>query len=230
MSDFYNLVERLTRQHRVAVTTDNGVVFATEDGLLQQLREAVFGDSGKNGGTANKSKLPMNAPALDLLTLIDRQIAEVWSAVTGKAPGVDRSETLLVEWANAVRAETLVTISSPELVNESVIWARAEHTPQGLMERWEQQILDLFDPPRTAEILAACISCGEREVWKTKDGESVKQSALVFVRDRMTGDSTEARCLVCAASWSPDQFMYLAEAIRENEARHAHANEGMTPV
>lgn len=24
MTDFYNLVERLTRQHRVAVTTDNG--------------------------------------------------------------------------------------------------------------------------------------------------------------------------------------------------------------
>lgn len=221
MTDFYNLVERLTRQHRVAVTTDNGVVFATEDGLLQQLRESVS-NSGDSGATSsNKTKLPINAPAFDLLTLIDRQIAEVWATLTRRVPGIDRAETLLTEWAGAVRPETLVTVSSPEMANGQVIWTKAEHTPQALMERWERQITELFDPPRQAEILAACINCGEREVWRVKDGENIKQSALIFVRDRITGDSTEARCLVCASSWSPDQFRYLAEAINENEARHA---------
>lgn len=230
MSDFYNLVERLTRTHKVVVNTDNGIVFATEDGLLQQLRDAVFGDGGKNGGTSNKSKLPMNAPALDLLTLLDRQVAEVWAAVTGKVPNAARTETLLVEWAAASRPETLVVISTPEMSAGGVIWTKAEYTPQVLMERWERQILELFDPPRTAEILAACISCGVREMWRDKEGESAKTSALVFVRDRFTGDSTEARCLSCGVSWMPSQFKYLAEAISENEARHAHANEGMTPV
>lgn len=222
MTDFYNLVERLTRQHRVAVTTDNGVVFATEDGLLQQLRESVFGDAGKNGGTANKSKLPMNAPALDLLTLIDRQIAEVWAAVTGRVPGAGRSETLLVEWANAVRPDSLVTISAPETANETVIWTRAEYTPQGLLERWERQILELFDPPRTAPNPNACINCDQREVWRMKDGEQIKQTALILVIDRETERATELRCQACGTSWPSSQFEWLNAAILENEARHAH--------
>lgn len=234
MTDFYNLVERLTRQHRVAVTTDNGVVFATEDGLLQQLRESVFGDNGTNSHTSSKARLPMNAPAVDLLTLIDRQVAEVWAKVTGRVPGVERTEKLLTEWASAVKADSIVTVSSPEGIRdsegiESVIWTRAEYLPEALLERWVQSILDLFDPPRTAEILAACINCGEREVWRTKDGENTKQSAMVFVRDRMTGDSTEARCQVCGTSWTPDQFGFLAGAIAENEKRHA-AEKGMTMV
>lgn len=226
MTDFYNLVERLTRQHRVAVTTDNGVVFATEDGLLQQLRESVFGDNGTNSHTSSKARLPMNAPAVDLLTLIDRQVAEVWAATTKRAPGIDRTEKLLTEWAGVVNRDSIVTVSSPEGIKdadglEQVIWTRAEYLPEALLQRWAQSILDLFDPPRTAEILAACINCGEREVWRTKDGSPVKQSAMVFVRDRVSGDSTEARCQVCGTSWTPDQFGFLAGAIAENEKRHA---------
>lgn len=226
MSDFYNLVERLTREHRVAVTTDNGVVFATEDGLLQQLRDAVFGDGGKNGGTSNKAKLPMNAPALDLLTLLDRQVAEVWAATTGRVPGTERTETLLVQWAGTVRPEMLAVISSPETVGGKVIWTKAEFAPQALLEKWERQILDLFDPPRTAEIFGPCVSCGESEVWRTSDGEPVRKTAMVFVRDRITGDSTEARCQVCGVSWLPSQFLFLAEAM----GRHADSKLGMTPV
>lgn len=239
MTDFYNLVERLTRQHRVAVTTDNGVVFATEDGLLQQLRESVFGDNGTNSHTSSKARLPMNAPAADLLTLIDRQVAEVWGAVTKRVPGVERTEKLLTEWAAAVNRDSIVTVSSPEGIKawdvrygehgQTTIWTRAEYLPEALLQRWVQSILDLFDPPRTAEILAACINCGEREVWRTKDGENTKQSAMVFVRDRLTGDSTEARCQVCGTSWTPDQFGFLAGAIAENERRHTVA-ERTTPM
>lgn len=221
MSEFYNMVERLTREHRVVVNTDDGVKFAKADGLLKQLRDAIF-NSGDKGATAgNKAKLPINAPALDLLTLIDRQIAEVWGAVTGRIPNADRSEKLLTEWANAIQPEKLVTVSSPEMVNDVVIWTKAEHTPDALLSKWTRQIEELFDPPRTAPNPNACISCGEREVWRKRDGESVRQTALILIIDRETDKATSLRCQACGISWSADQFEWLNNAILENEERHA---------
>lgn len=227
MSDFYNLVERLTKPHRVAVTTDNGLVFAMEDGLLQQLRDAVFGDNGSNTHSSSKARLPMNAPALDLLTLIDRQVAEVWAAVTGKIPGAARTEQLLIEWASAANHDRFAVVSTPERNNAGVvIHTRAEYLPEALLEAWTKQITELFDPPRTAEIFGPCIACGESETWRMSDGERVRRTAMVFVRDRITGDSTEARCQVCGVSWMPSQFLYLAESM----GRQADTEVVVSPI
>ena len=214
----HDALERLTREHHVTVNTDDGPKFTTEDGLIQQLRDAMFGGNDRGAASANKTKLPLNAPALDLYQLIDRQAAEVWSAVTGQVPSVDRMESLIVEWAAAVNEGTLVVFSTPETITSAddrdrVIWTRNETTPVRLLNRWVTQITELFDPPRTAEIQAPCIVCGTRHVWRQKDGQNIRVSALVFVRDRETGDTTEARCQSCGESWWPYQFEYLARAI-----------------
>lgn len=229
-ADFYHLVQKLTREHDVTVTTDDGPRFVKTDGLLELLRQEILGGAQSGGAARNVMRLPLNAPAVDLYTLIDRQIAEVWGNAFNRIPNADRAEALLAEWAAFIGSETIVTYSTPETIKkpaETVIWVRNECTATNLLRRWVHAIEELFNPPSHAEILAACIQCGEREVWRPKDGELVPQTALVFVRDRETGDSIEARCQACGMTWPKTQFKYLAEAITANESlRHANVNTG----
>lgn len=228
MHEFNDLVGRLTREHPVTVPTDDGPKFIRVPGLLQQLRDELFGGSDTGTVVGNRAKLPLNAPALDLYELIDRQISEVWGAAFNRVPSTDRPEALLAQWAALVGEEGHVTYSTPETVMnplERVVWLRNECTALDLLRRWVRAIEELFNPPRTAEIKAACIQCGEREVWRSRDGQQVRQTALVFVRDRETGESTSARCQACGSAWLPYQFGYLAEKIAENERHADGANE-----
>lgn len=226
---FDTLVQKLTREHLVHVHTDEGSKFVTTDGLLTQLRAEVIGSSDSGAVSGNKMRLPFNAPAVDLYQLIDRQVAEVWAAAFNRVPNSDRTERLLAEWAAFVDADMIVTYSTPETIThpdstfgwprDEVLWNPHETKAIYLLARWVRSIEDLFDPPRVADIMAACILCGAREVHRPQDGAVVRQAALQFVRDRVSGDSTEARCLSCGASWLPSQFKYLAEKIAENEIR-----------
>lgn len=226
MAEFDDLVAKLSRTHAVSYSTDDGTKYTTNDGLLQQLRDEMFGSNDKGAAAGNKTKLPFNAPATDLYQLIDRQISEVWAAAFKRVPGIETTEALLTEWAAWAGEHRQVIYSSPETLHEQnergqdvdrVIWTKAEVSAINLLRRWVRAIEELFNPPRQAEIIAACILCGEREVWRPRDGQMVKQTALIFIRDRETGDSTEARCQACGATWVPSQFRYLAEKITENE-------------
>lgn len=234
MAEFDDLIEKLTRRHDVHYQTDDGTKTIELPGLLQQLRDEVFGGTERGASSGNKTKLPMNAPAADLYQLIDRQIAEVWAAAFNRIPNADRPEQLLAPWAALVGPERLVTYSTPETVTypdrtfgwdrDEVIWAPHDVRAIDLMSRWVREIEDLFNPPRTADIFAACINCGVREVHRRQDGRSVRQTALQFIRDRETGDSTSARCQACGVTWLPSQFMYLAESIAANESRDTRVN------
>lgn len=229
LSEFDDLIEKLTRVHDVHYQTDDGTKTVTMPGLLEQLRDEVFGSAERGAASGNKTKLPLNAPAADLYALIDRQIAEVWAAAFNQIPNADRPEHLLAPWAALVGEQKLVTYSVPETVSypdrafgwmrDEVIWAPLEVTAIDLLRRWVRSIEDMFNPPRTADIFAACINCGVREVHRSQDGRPVRQTALQFIRDRETGDSTSARCQACGVTWLPSQFYYLAEKIAENEKR-----------
>ena len=230
------LVERLTRQHELTVQTDDGTTAAQRDALLVQLRDAVFGGSDRGGAPANQSKMPMNAAALDLYTLIDRQIAEVWAAAFGRVPGSERPEVLVAEWSAKVDPFTIVRYSSPETIRvwsdrfrdkvEQVIWTLDETSPYNLLSRWHRAISELFDPPRLMTNPAACVSCGARESYRRLDGQSVKSTALVIELDRISNRPKEVRCLVCESSWGPELFEWLNRAIEKNEeAQHADVNK-----
>lgn len=228
MSEYDDLVEKLTRAHDVHYQSDNGTETITLPGLLEQLREEVLGGTNRGGAAGSKTRLPMNAPAADLYALIDRQISEVWAKAFQRIPNADGPETLLATWSALVDESQYVIYSTPETrqyyddrgkLCDRVIWIRNEAAAINLLRRWVRSIEDLFDPPRQAPIIAACIQCGQREVWRDSDGQKTKQTALVFVRDRETGESTEAKCQSCGESWMPDQFGYLAKAIASNEKR-----------
>jgi hypothetical protein len=229
MAEFDDLVEKLTRTHDVHYQTDDGTKTATVPALLEQLRDEVFGGTERGAASGNKTKLPLNAPAADLYTLIDRQIAEVWAAAFKRVPNADRPEQLLSAWAAWAGEHKIVEVSSAETVTypdpefgwlrDAVIWNPHDVKVIDLLNRWVRAIEDMFNPPKTAEIFAACINCGVREVHRLQDGKHVRQTALQFLRDRETGDSTSARCQACGVTWLPSQFKYLAESIAENEKR-----------
>jgi hypothetical protein len=230
------LVERLTRAHEVPIHNDDeGTTVASRDGLLQQLREAVFGSSDRGATAANKAKLPMNAAALDLYTLIDRQVAEVWGAAFSRVPGAEKPEALVAQWSAHVDPFAIVRYSTPETVRrwsdkfredvEHVVWTLNEASPYNLLARWHRAISELFDPPRLITNPAACVSCGARSSYRRLDGQTVKSTALVIEVDRMTNRPKEVRCLACEASWGPALFEWLNQAITENEKRHADAIE-----
>ena len=195
-------VEVLIHDHRKAVSTVDGLEFHTVPSLLSQLRDAVFGGSVADGaGSAMKAKLPIQAAALDLYMLVDRQITEAWVAAFARVPNADRPEALLAEWAAWAAPETLVTVAGRDV-----------YAPDAVAG-WVRAVEDYFDPPRLAEISAACYSCGERYVFRPVDGETVRSSALSFRRDRDTGETLDARCGACEMVWLPSQFRYLAEQL-----------------
>lgn len=213
-------VEQLTRDHKKAISTDDGIEFHSVPSLISQLRDAVFGGMERGAGsTSSGSRMLIDPAALDLYQDIDRDITEAWVAAFNRVPSADRPETLLSEWAAWAQDETIVT------VRQRYAYASA------LVAYWVTRIEDFFDPPRSAEIQAACIACGQDHFLTEVAGESRKSTALRFVRDRATGATVRAECAACGATWTPSQFEYLAEKIgidvatkkREHEEREAAA-------
>src|SRR3546814_20587920 len=96
-------IELLTREHKTVAHTIDGPEFHTRAGLLEQLRDAVFGGMESTGGSSMKSKLPISDAALDLYQLIDHQIAEAWAPVHNVPPSTDRPEALVAQWSALVQ-------------------------------------------------------------------------------------------------------------------------------
>jgi len=191
-------VEVLAREHKKALSTDDGIEFHSVPSLLSQLREAVFGGMESTGGSTPKSRLPISAGALDLYTEIDMQISEAWAQAFDRPPGKERPEALVSQWAAWADADTTVHIGGKSVFASDAVTG------------WVQQIEDFFDPPRMAEITEACVACGERWVYRKDDGQTVRKSALNFRRDRHTGETLDARCLNCGTVWGKSQFEFLA--------------------
>lgn len=222
-------VEVLTRPHRKAYATDDGIEFHTQAGLISQLRDAVLAGVGADGGGAgHRSKLPLQAAALDLYTLIDQQISEAWAAAFKRVPGVERPEALLVQWAAWADEDQIVEVTRRETrkddTGEHVYPVRVEKTAIDLVTMWEGMIDAYFNPPSLAEIPAPCLVCGERYVHRQVDGETVRSSAMAFTRDRTTGATLRAECAACGTTWGPDKFRWLAEqfGIDYEAKRQAH--------
>lgn len=211
-------VETLTRPHKKAISTDTGIEFHTQPGLLAQLRDALLsGITGDGGSAGHRSKLPLQAAALDLYTLIDRQISEAWAAAFRRVPGPERPEQLLAQWAAWVDEEAIVEVTRPETrqdaSGETVINVRIEKTATDMVTMWESMIEMYFNPPSSAEIPAPCLVCGERYVYRQADGETVRSAAMSFIRDRATGATLRAECAACYSTWGPDKFDWLASQL-----------------
>lgn len=201
-------VEVLVHEHKRAHHTVDGIEFHTVPSLISQLREAVYGGSVSDGaGGAAKSKLPIQAAALDLYMLLDRQITDAWVTAFNRVPNADRIEALLSEWGAWADAETIVTVGGRNMYANDAVTG------------WVQRIEDYLTPPRMAPIKLPCPSCGTRHQERVVDGETVQSDALFFRRDRTTGETLDARCEVCGVVWTPSQYMFFVKALSAGIAR-----------
>lgn len=223
--EFWSDVDRLTVAQHEVLHRDEGTVVVSTVGLLQQLREAVeVGREGSGGGSGFGSRPTVDAGAADLLLEVTGEAREAYRAVLG-APPVAMVESLIRRWAAVVNESTLVRVRVREQFPDDVVdeWRRRgvhreavfetvlELTAASLVKRWVHRIEGFFNPVETREIKAPCPSCGERWVFRVRDGERVQVPALGFVR--AGGVISEARCAGCGVRWSRDQFEWLARAV-----------------
>lgn len=190
------------RDHKKAINTVDGIEFHSVPSLISQLRDAMYGSNVSDGaGGAAKSKLPVQAAALDLYMRIDREIAEVWVQAFNRVPSTDRMERLLGEWGAWATEETVVEVGG-----------RTRYAPAAVAG-WVQAIEDYLNPPRLAPIDLPCPSCSTRHMYRDVDGEEIPTATLYFRRDRNTGETLDARCETCGVVWLPAQFMFFLTAL-----------------
>jgi hypothetical protein len=210
---FLDMVDQLTQTHPVTVDTDTGKQIHSEDGLLQQLREAVFGGMEAGGGSAFGAKLPMAEGAFDLLDRIDRQAAEALSLVDPKPTPLGHAEDYVRAWAARVDEGQRVVVSVRATSTDGVVFGELrEYTAIGLVYAWYTAVRDFFNPPSRREIRAECPSCGVRTLIRDVDGEKVPVPVFWFRRDG-SGRTVDAHCDACDQIWLPSQWEWLAKAI-----------------
>lgn len=224
MSDltFSHLVDKLTSDIYAHIDTDDGAKLATSDGLLEQLREAVFGGASGGGGAQGKAKLPLDATALDLLEEIDKQAAEVLAAADPRPTPYGTTESYVRLWSALVTDETPVTVTARETVGDHidmgnqprVFNAKRETTAYALVSGWVKQIEGFFAPATIVEpIPAACpvAECGQRYAFRQVDGVTMRTDALTNSIERDTRKLLGANCGACGKHWEVNELPRLAQ-------------------
>lgn len=221
-----DILHRLTRPHSIEITRDDGsTVIATAEPLLQQLREAIFGEDGRNGGTAqSRARLPLSAPALDLYQAIDDRISEVWAQRFQGIPGTERPEALLSSWADELTPETFVVHSTKRTVTTTrgtrVEVELVSTSALAFLMQMEDEIVALLERPTVqVPVVGPCpaIGCFATTVTRMIDGEPVSAPTLEFTREQKTGDTLTVSCLSCGATWDRKRFRAFAEALAATE-------------
>lgn len=219
-ASFNELVQKLTGEYHEYINTDDGLKLVTSNGLLEQLREAVFGGASGGGGAQGKAKLPLEAAALDILEEIDKQAAEALAQVDPRPTPYGHTEAYVRLWSALVDEDTPVTVTVRETVPESVemgdhprvFSAKVETTARALLAGWVARVEGYFSPPMQTPIPASCPvdECGQRYVHRMADGVSIRSDALSVQFDRETRRPLGASCAACGARWEVNDIPRLA--------------------
>jgi len=217
---------RLTKPHTVTLERDDGTETTGHAApLIQQLRDAIFGEDGRNGGVAeSRARLPLSAPALDLYQCIDDWITEVWVQRFQRVPGIEHPEHLLAEWAEGLEPDTLVIYTVKKTVPTTKgVRVEPELTTTTVAEfitMLAERIVALLERPTVqVPVKGPCPApgCWATTVTRRVDGDLVTSPTLEFTREQLTGDTLSVSCQSCGAHWDRTEFRTFAEALAMTE-------------
>lgn len=86
--------------------------------------------------------------------------------------------------------------------DSDVVWRMSSQ-----VRLWCEQITALLWPESRKDVAAACPACGRAVVWRRRDGEVVRESALRLVA------ATGCECQACGAFWAPEKFLFLSRLL-----------------
>lgn len=240
---FRELVDLLTEPTTRKVLRDTGKTSQVSvDGLLVQLRAAVFGGMEGTGASSSfAAKPPLDPAAVDLLEEITEQAAKVLAIAKPSPTPFGHAEQYVRLWSALVSESQVVHFTVRSVVpsqvdpetyvpgKPSVFDERVESTAYDLVASWVDRVETFFNPPSSREIQAACPVCGARYVERFKDGEITRSAALNIRRERATGRPVEAKCAACTATWEPDKFEFLAELVGATPAELTEEAKARSP-
>jgi len=181
--------------------------------LLEELREAIWGDTGRTHGG---HQLPQERSALDLnaFTLyedITGRIASHYHFVTNEAQKATPQATLRA-WYLAVMNKR----SRGDLDDLALIRLQRE------VNSWVTRITSMFDPHRIKDLAGACPTVGcDKTHWFAPDTNA--RSTALFVQFR-ENEAPVVKCRCCGAAWKGEQTLlemgrYLGATIDEDALR-----------
>ena len=196
VQDLEDAVHDLTKvqTHRL----DDGSVF-TSPCLYVQMEEAVQGAVGAFTGMAVfRSKPPLWIDGIDWIYQIEKKVREWLPNESG------HTLTLLL-----ALPEHKWTPSQSKEVSEIA------HTVRG----WARQAEVMLGEESQMEVVKkACPECGQRYVYRTHAGETIRQPAL-------TVSTRGARCRHCEAEWGPEMLEFLARLLGEESVDEKHERQ-----
>lgn len=220
-------LERLTRPHQITIHRDPPLADTTAAAgpLIEQLREAIFGEDGRNGGSAeSRARLPLSAPALDLYTKIDEWVTELWVQRFQRVPGAEHLEQLLSEWATGLSPEQVIFYTMKTTV-PTTLGSRVESdlttsTVSEFIEHLAEQIVSLLERPTVqVPVVGPCPAegCWATTVTTYIDAEPTTTPTLEFTREQRTGETLYVSCKSCNSTWDRTQFKDFAIALGQTE-------------
>jgi len=159
----------------------------TAPSLYHQLCAEIAGTQGENHAPP-KSMPPLWIDAAQLIADIDRQ-ARRWE------PGPDGTISRL-----QVLSDKTWRPQDTELVFSMGI----------TVSKWCNSIEQLLEPVSVKDVSAACPACGAKHIYRTKDGERIRQAALQIITE------TGCTCQACDTHWGPELYLHLARVIGFN--------------
>lgn len=212
---FNHLIDLLTLDTPTYMRRDAGMELHTKQGLLEQLREAIFGGMEGGGSSAGYgSRPPIDASAVDLLDEITKQASQALAAVSNLPTPYGHAESYVRLWAGQADDTHLYAVTAMATTDKGVVFEeRFEMTGYALARRWVDRVEGFFNPPVPAEITAPCPKCHQRYVYRIKEGVEIRSSALNMLRDRETGNTIEARCSNCGVVWAREDLEALAALV-----------------
>lgn len=223
--EWLELLDKLTKDGHEWLDTDAGKILAERQGLLPQLRAAIFAGMENTGGSsAFGSKPPLDAGAVDLYDEIADQASQVLAIVDHHPTPYGHPENYVRLWAAQTGEQRRFTITTRVSIPGFEWKAEDPHTKGveirtetysaiELLRLWAERCEAFFNPSTSREIAAPCPACGERYVYRHQDGQAIRSAALNILRDKQSGKSIEAKCGNCSASWKPDEFGFLANVV-----------------